>query len=68
MYLHLPERILRQFRYLHGILRDPIVASHATIFHKDVDGTFVDYDEHLLLKGVCNVPAPHPWSMICNYV
>lgn len=50
MHLHLPERVMHQFRFQQGIPRDPFVSSSPTMVHRDVDVMFYDFYNHLVLK------------------
>lgn len=60
MYLHLPERVLRKFRYLQGMFRDPTFVAPSTILRRDVDGIFVEYHKHLVPEDVYSVLTPRP--------
>lgn len=69
MYLHLPERAMHPFGYmkLQGIPRDPTVPAFVTVLRRNVDETFAVYYDYLVLKDVCRVTNPRPWSMLYNY-
>ena len=43
MYPHLPERVMRQFRYMQVIPREPFVSAPHTMVHKDVDAMYDDF-------------------------
>lgn len=51
IFTHILEQVLRQFRYLQGIPRNPEVVALAIVFHRVIDAIYADYHERLVLEG-----------------
>lgn len=68
MYRHIPEWVNRQFGYVYGIPRAPIVAAPLTFHCRYVDEIFVEYFDRLVLEDIRSVPSPHPWNTAFDYI
>lgn len=53
---------------MQDILRDPTIFSPAIILRGDVDEIFAAYYDHMILEDVRHVWAPHPCSMVYDYI
>lgn len=51
MYPHLPERVMRQFDYMHFLPKDPYEYALPAMTHRDTGVIYDDYLNHLILNG-----------------
>lgn len=68
LYPHLPERVMRQFRYLQVVPREPFVSASHSMIHMDVYVMYDDFYNHLVLDEARSVVAPHECSSVFNYM
>ncbi|XP_050920222.1 uncharacterized protein LOC127137843 [Lathyrus oleraceus] len=67
-FLHLPERVMRQFNYTQTISRHLVVSAPPAMTYRDMNLMFDDYLSHLIMDEVLSAIVESDWSYIDVYL
>lgn len=68
MYPHLPEQIIRQFKFLQTIPRPPFLSAPSTVCNKDLYVILDDFYNHPVPVEARSMPTLDPWSYAQSYI
>ncbi|CAL5194301.1 unnamed protein product [Lathyrus oleraceus] len=68
MFPYLPERVMRQFDYLHIIPRHPLEFALPIFCHIDLDAILDNFESHLILEEYYMVLSYVQWGYVDGYM
>lgn len=68
MYPHMPERVIRQFRYLQVILKDLFMSTPPAMVCRDVDPMYDDLYNHPVPNKARSMVLPRKWGSAFDYI